>query len=213
MQVSRAHEAGLRRVGVDPTKHHDILALAKLHYFLLIVRLAGVARAGLLGDHQVTNKEGVVDGCATEYAAHLQTLTCVGCSMFQEFFPQTSWEENRTDRGAILQVSGWSKRVSLFTTRLGGSLWDTGGVYWGRCLIRRASGRFIWSWRSRVRPVLGLMETVSHLGWAGWRMNRAAVIAVAHPVTVVLLGRGLGDRWVLVGWQSIVWGVVVGLVC
>lgn len=86
MQVSRTHEACLGRVSVDPPENHHILTLAKLHHLLLIVRLAGIARAGLLGDHQVTDEEGVVDGRAAEYATHLQTLTCVGCSMFQEFF-------------------------------------------------------------------------------------------------------------------------------
>lgn len=73
-------------MGVDPSKNHHVLALAKLHYLLFIVRFAGVTRAGLLGDHEVTNKEGVVDRCATKYAAHLQTLTCIGCSVFQELF-------------------------------------------------------------------------------------------------------------------------------
>lgn len=71
MQVPRAHEASLGWVSVYPPKNHHVLALTELHDFLLVVRLAGVARAGLLGDDEMTDKERVVDGCAAEDATHL----------------------------------------------------------------------------------------------------------------------------------------------
>lgn len=65
MQVSRAHKTGLGWMGVNPPKHHYILALTKFHDLLLVICLTGVGSAGLFGNHQVADEKCIVDRGAT----------------------------------------------------------------------------------------------------------------------------------------------------
>ena len=58
MQIARAHEAGLRRVGVDPAEDHEVFGVAVVEDGGFVDRLAGVGSGGLFGDEEAGDEEG-----------------------------------------------------------------------------------------------------------------------------------------------------------
>jgi hypothetical protein len=77
VQVSRAHEACLGGMRVDPAYHDEVVFDAVIQHRGLVFRLARVWRAPLLGNDQVRDEKGVVDCRTTQHAAHLEPAPCV----------------------------------------------------------------------------------------------------------------------------------------
>ena len=106
VQVAAAHEARLGRVGVDPAQHEQVLAVDVIEQPRLVDRLARVARARLLRDHQLGHEERVGDQRAAQHAARLQVGPRVGRRELEEGRPQVGWEEDGAQRRAGLEVRG-----------------------------------------------------------------------------------------------------------
>lgn len=64
VQIERAHEAALSGMRMNPAELQQILLHAEVEHLLLIRSLTCVACADLLRNHQVADKQGVVDTCA-----------------------------------------------------------------------------------------------------------------------------------------------------
>lgn len=78
VQVSGAHEAGLRGVGVDPAEDHEVFRVAVVEDGGFVDGLAGVGGGGLVGDEEAGDEEGVGDEGAAEDAAGFEVAAGVG---------------------------------------------------------------------------------------------------------------------------------------
>lgn len=102
VQVSGAHEAGLRRVGVDPAEDHEVFGVAVVEDGGFVDRLAGVGSGGLFGDEEAGDEEGVGDEGATEDAAGFEVAAGVGGGEGEELGSEFWGEEDGAEGGAVL---------------------------------------------------------------------------------------------------------------
>ena len=72
VEVAGAHEAGLGGVGVDPAEDEQVVLDAVVEHGALVLRLAGVRRAALLGDQQAADEQRVVNRRPAQDPAHLE---------------------------------------------------------------------------------------------------------------------------------------------
>ena len=69
MQVARAHEAGLRWMGMDPADDEQIFVDAVIKHGRFVLRVARIRRALLLRDEQARHEQGIVDRSAAQHPA------------------------------------------------------------------------------------------------------------------------------------------------
>ena len=102
VQVSGAHEAGLRGVGVDPAEDHEVFGVAVVEDGGFVDRLAGVGGGGLFGDEEAGDEEGVGDEGAAEDAAGFEVAAGVGGGEGEEAGAEFWGEEEGAEGGAVL---------------------------------------------------------------------------------------------------------------
>jgi hypothetical protein len=59
LQISTTHEAGLSRVGMDPTENHQIFRIAKVKECALVNCLARVARPLSFRNHKARYEKSI----------------------------------------------------------------------------------------------------------------------------------------------------------
>lgn len=104
MQIPRAHEAGLRRVGVNPTENEQVVLDTVRDVCLLVDGLARVRCALLLRDEQDVDEQCIVDQRAAENAAHLQLPDGVFAGKFEETAAKAAGKEHGSERFAAFEV-------------------------------------------------------------------------------------------------------------
>ena len=90
MQIAGAHEAGLGGVGVDPAEDQQVVLYAIVEHGALVLRLAGIRRAALLGYEEAAYEQCVVNCRSAQDPAHLETTPRVIRCDRQETIPQCS---------------------------------------------------------------------------------------------------------------------------
>lgn len=78
VQIPTTHKARLRRMGMYPAQHHQLLFVAVVKQFLFVERLTSVACAGLLGNKEARDEESVGFEDAAQHATGLEVETRVG---------------------------------------------------------------------------------------------------------------------------------------
>ena len=104
VQIAAAHEARLRRVGMDPAQHHQILAVGVLEQFVFVDGLAGIRGAGLIGDDEFGDEERIGDEGAAEDAAGFEIGAGVGFGEGEEAVAEVGGEEERAQWRAVFEV-------------------------------------------------------------------------------------------------------------
>lgn len=107
MQIPTAHETCLRRMGVDPTKDHEIFRVAIIKQLLLIDGLARIRRARLFRDDQAGHEQRIRDQRPAENAARFQVQAGIRESDVEEHRPQIRREKECSQRSPVLEVRRW----------------------------------------------------------------------------------------------------------
>ena len=74
MQIPRTQKARLRRMRMNPAKHHQLLTIHILKQRPLINHITRITRALLVGDYEMIDKDPVLDNSAAEDAACLEVV-------------------------------------------------------------------------------------------------------------------------------------------